>query len=59
VRIVHEPEDDNKAHAAVRRIPRDDELLLEQLASEAWAEVVLNSAIEEGAEPAPDQPSKE
>ena len=53
VRIIHEPIKDNKAHASVRRIPRDDLELLEILATEAWAELVLNSSIPEGSEPAP------
>lgn len=54
IRVVHEPEDDNKAHASVRRMPRDDGELLEILAAEDWAELVLNSEIEDGAEAAPD-----
>ena len=53
VRIIHEPEEDNKAHASVRRITRDDLELLEILATEAWAELVLNSSIPEGSKSAP------
>ena len=47
IRIVHEPERDNAAHIAVRRIPRDDEGLLELLAAETWAELVLNADVPE------------
>lgn len=45
IRIIHSPEDDNKAHAEIRQLPRDDIVLLEQLASSTWSELVLNSAI--------------
>jgi hypothetical protein len=54
LRILHEPADDNKAHAAVRRFPPDDIELFELLAIEAWSEVVLNSSVPEGETPAPD-----
>jgi hypothetical protein len=59
IRVLHEPEDDNKAHVAVRRWPRDDMTLFELLAVEAWSEVVLNTDkdIPTGAQPAPDQPA--
>jgi hypothetical protein len=53
VRIVHEPRVDNKAHVGVRRMPRDDAELLEILAAEEWAELVLNSEIPAGSAPAP------
>jgi hypothetical protein len=57
IRVLHEPEDDNKAHVAVRRWPRDDMLLFELLAAEAWSELVLNTEndIPKGAQAAPDQ----
>jgi hypothetical protein len=57
IRVLHEPEDDNKAHVAVRHWPRDDILLFELLASGAWSELVLNNdrSIPAGAHPAPDQ----
>ena len=48
--IIHEPEDDNKAHAAVRRMPRDDDELLELLAAESWSELILSARIPDGAE---------
>jgi hypothetical protein len=59
LRILHEPEDDNKAHVAVRRFPPDDMELFELLAADAWSEVILNSdkAIPAGAQPAPDEPA--
>jgi hypothetical protein len=57
IRVLHEPEDDNKAHAAVRRWPRDDMALFELLAAEAGSEFVLNNDndIPKGAQAAPDQ----
>ena len=57
LRILHEPAPDNKAHAAVRRFPRDDIELFELLAIDAWSEVVLNSSIAEGEISAPDAPA--
>lgn len=55
IRVLHEPEDDNKAHVAVHRWPRDDITLFELLAAEAWSEFVLNEYISKGAQAAPDQ----
>ncbi len=46
IRIVHDPDDDNKAHSSVKRMPENDQGLLEVLAAETWAELVLNSSIE-------------
>lgn len=57
IRVLHEPEDDNKAHVAVHRWPRDDFGLFELLAADAWSELVLNSSIPRGEEAAPDQPA--
>ncbi|NKJ34089.1 hypothetical protein [Rhizobium sp. SG570] len=37
LRIIHEPEDDNPAHAAVRHWPREDLGVLELLASSVWS----------------------
>jgi len=56
IRVLHEPEEDNNAHVAVRRWPRDD-MLFELLAAEAWSELVLNNNedIPKGEEAAPDQ----
>lgn len=45
VRIVYEPTDDNPAHAGVRRLPRDDLPLLEALATDAFVELIHNTAI--------------
>jgi len=42
VRIVYEPEANNQAHSAIRRLPRDDLSLLEALAAEAFLELVPN-----------------
>ena len=57
IRVLHEPTEDNKAHVALRRWPRDDMLLFELLAAEAWSELVLNNSpdIPNGAQAAPDQ----
>lgn len=37
VRIIHEPDEPNLAHAALRNWPDDDAHLLERLAEEVWA----------------------
>jgi hypothetical protein len=58
IRIVHEPEDDNKAHTSVRQFPREDMELLELLAAVAWSELVCNSEVPAGANPAPDNPAE-
>jgi hypothetical protein len=42
VRIVYEPEPNNQAHSAIRRLPRDDLGLLEALAADAFVELVRN-----------------
>jgi hypothetical protein len=57
IRVLHEPEDDNKAHVAVRRWPPDEMILFELLAAEAWSELVLNNDedIPKGQHAAPDQ----
>lgn len=45
VRFIHEPEDDNEAHAALHGWPRDADDLFEALAAESWSEIVLNKDI--------------
>jgi len=57
IRVLHEPEDDNKAHVAVHRWPPDDMALFELMAAEAWSEFVLNNDpdIPKGKQAAPDQ----
>jgi hypothetical protein len=45
VRIVYEPTDDNKSHSGIRRLPRDDSILLDALAADAFAELIHNTAI--------------
>ena len=59
IRIIHWPEDDNKAHAEIRQLPRDDTVLLEQLAASVWSELVLNASIQpiDAQAPAPDEPA--
>jgi len=58
IRIVYEPEDDNMAHCAVRRMPSEDAELLENLASEAWSELVMNNEVPAGQESAPVVPEQ-
>jgi hypothetical protein len=45
IRVVHEPEDDNPAHTALRRWPENNDQLLELLALDEWSETLLNSSI--------------
>ena len=45
VRFIHEPEDDNEAHAALHGWPRDADDLFEALAAESWSETILNKDI--------------
>jgi hypothetical protein len=55
IRVLHEPTEDNRAHVAVRRWPRDAMTLFELLAAEAWSELVLNKDVPQGEQAAPDQ----
>ncbi|MBU1211273.1 MAG: hypothetical protein KJ587_08380 [Alphaproteobacteria bacterium] len=59
VRIIHAPVDDNKAHAEVRQIPRDDHVLLDALATADWMTIVFNSKVDAGSSPAPDAPAEQ
>jgi hypothetical protein len=45
IRVIHEEEDDNKAHAALRAWPRDNDTLLDLIADDVWNELVLNKDI--------------
>lgn len=45
VRFLHEREDDNEAHAALRRWPREAEELFELLAEEAWCRTIRNADV--------------
>jgi hypothetical protein len=45
VRITYEPTDDNLSHSGIRRIPRDDDILFDALATDAFAELIHNAAI--------------
>lgn len=47
IRIIHTPSNDNKAHADVIALPREDSELLELLATEVWNDYILNSDIPE------------
>jgi len=46
VRFVHEAEEDNPAHAALRRWPNEDLELLERLAEEVWHETFSKEQID-------------
>jgi hypothetical protein len=54
IRVVHAPDDGNKAHAEVLQLPENEAILLEELATGEWSTLVLNSAVTVGANPAPD-----
>jgi hypothetical protein len=45
VRIVHEPEEVNGGHAAIRRMPRENHALPELLATEAFTMFIDNAAV--------------
>jgi hypothetical protein len=45
VRIVYEPQDKNKSHSGIRRLPRDDDILLDTLAADAFLELKHNADI--------------
>lgn len=45
VRFVHEPEQNNSAHVALRGWPSDDLELFEHLAMHEWSTLVLNSQV--------------
>lgn len=45
IRIVYMPTSCNKAHAEVRSLPRDDAELLDLLAADIWAKLILNKDI--------------
>jgi hypothetical protein len=45
IRIIHEREEDNAAHTALRGWPRDNDPLFELLAEDAWAETILNKDV--------------
>jgi hypothetical protein len=45
IRIIHEAESDNPAHAALRGWPRDNDDLLNLLAEEVWCDSILNSTV--------------
>lgn len=49
IRIVYEPEENNPAHSGIRRLPRDDLILLEALANDAFADMVKNADIPKAA----------
>lgn len=47
VRVLHEPTDNDPAHAAIRRLPPDDLTLLEALAEDAFTDMIRNTALPE------------
>jgi hypothetical protein len=45
IRVIHEAEDDNPAHTALRGWPKDNDELLELLAEEVWCDTVMNARV--------------
>ncbi len=45
VRILHEPKDDEPAHAGIRGLPQDDLTLLAALAEDAFTEIIKNADV--------------
>jgi hypothetical protein len=45
VRVLYEPEDGNLSHAGIRRLPLNDLMLMDALATEAFTERIMNSDI--------------
>lgn len=45
IRILHERTDDNHAHVAIHRWPKENEDLFELLADEVWNDLVLNKDV--------------
>jgi hypothetical protein len=45
IRVVHAPSGGNNAHVSIIGLPEDNSELFELLASEAWADLVLNKDI--------------
>jgi hypothetical protein len=45
VRVLHEPKEGEPAHAGIRRLPRDDLILLAALADDVFADMIPNSLI--------------
>jgi hypothetical protein len=45
IRVIHEGESDNPAHAALRGWPRDNDDLLNVIAEDIWCDVILNAAV--------------
>ena len=54
VRIIHWPEDDNKAHAELRRYPTEDIELFGRLATLIWSRMVRNCDVPDGKKAAPE-----
>jgi len=45
IRVLHEPEPDNDAHAALRGWRAVTDIVLERLAEDAWGEHILNADV--------------
>lgn len=45
VRVLHEPKEGEPAHASIRRLPRDDLILLAVLADDVFADMIHNSSV--------------
>lgn len=45
IRVIHEAEPENEAHAALRGWPRENDPLLQLIAEDVWSEIVLNKDV--------------
>lgn len=45
VRIVYDGNENNKSHSVIRRLPKDDDDLLDALAADAFTDLVHNASI--------------
>lgn len=45
IRVVHEPETDNQSHSAIRGLLQDNGSLLDEIAADAFAELISNTAV--------------
>ena len=45
IRVIHEPVDSNEGHADVRRLPRDNDGLLDLLAADVWSGLLMNTDV--------------
>lgn len=46
IRIIHEPEDDNAAHVALRQWPVDDDELFHEMSVASWSRLIRNCDVD-------------